>query len=590
MDILGFDWKIFITFVGITINNHKNYTMKKSLILLLSLLAMVACTETNSEPTPTPTPDGGNTEQPNDPKKSFEITVEELHASKAITEVAPEDSEMYYVMYLEEVDYLQSEGINTQEKLWEDDLLAFEANAIESNKNLKEYMLQSNIIFQGTKRVQWNNLLPGIKSVLYVYGVEFNEDGSSYESVTDIVWQLLEPESAPLQDINFGIDVKVDGADVEISITPENFEGHYLVKIVDVNSDLYPTDDSVFTDEYMQQISREWIYTYDGNLDSGFSKEDILDAVCFRGAQTLQFELDSYVLYSVLVYAVDEYDGFMQVVSKPSYYNFSTEEVQQSDMEIDIEITNCYVRVADLRITATDPDAQYMMYITPTSYLPEDYTNDTLLDFALGEFMYYTYTFKGEITSHLNTLYPSTEYVVVAFGYSGGVVTTDVYTKVFKTQEEGVCELEVTDVILTGPYRPSDLYKYDPETFKYYQPPYYYDSSQYIVTIEVKTSEPTDDIFSYFIAKMDYDWAGYETVFFDLLIDTCDPLTLGEGFWDFGAYYLCAAAFDYKGDVTPMWKSELYDWTMDDIRPIEEFIEKWEANQNMQVMSLSAVR
>ena len=110
------------------------------------------------------------------------------------------------------------------------------------------------------------------------------------------------------------------------------------------------------------------------------------------------------------------------------------------------------------------------------------------------------------------------------------------------------------------------------------------------MTIEVKTSEPTKDIFSYFVSKDDYDWCGYDTIFYDLLIDTCDPFTIGEGFWDYGAYYLCAAAFDYKGNVTPMYISELYDWTMDDIRPISEFIEKWEANQNLQVMSLSAVR
>ena len=523
--------------------------------------------------------DNGGTEQPSEPEAdSFAITVEELHASRAITSVEPADSQMYYIMFLDEVDYFQSEGIDTAEKLWEDDLLAFHGGAQGAEMNLKEYMLQANILFQGTKRVQWNTVLPGVKSVLYVYGVEFDEDGLSYEPVTDIVWQMLEPERAPLQDINFGIDVAVNGAEVSITVEPENFDGHYVVKIVDVNSDLYPNDDTTFTNEYMVTIAEEWVYVYDGNLDGGRKKEEILENVCFSGKQTLEYELQSSVMYSVLVYAVDEYDGFVQVVSKPSYNNFATEQVQQSDMEINIEITNCYVRVADLRITSSDPNAQYLMMITPTYYLPEEYTNETLLEYALGEFYIYTYTFKGEITSHLNTLYPSTEYVVVAFGYSGGVVTTDVYTKVFKTDVEGECELEITDVVVSGPYRPSDIYKYDPETFKYYTEPYYYDSSQYIVTIEIETSEPTSDIFSYFVSQMDYEWCGYDVIFYDLLIDICDPFTISEGVWDYGAYYLCAAAFDYKGNVTPMWMSELYDWTMEDIRPVEEFIEKWEAN------------
>ena len=172
------------------------------------------------------------------------------------------------------------------------------------------------------------------------------------------------------------------------------------------------------------------------------------------------------------------------------------------------------------------------------------------------------------------------------------MVTTDVCSKVFKTQKEGKCELAVTDVVVGGPYRVSDLYAYDPETFEYYKPPYYYDSSHFVITMEVKTSEPTTDIFSDFIYKADYDYHGYDLMFYDLLIDTCDPyyVTTVEWEWNdvgiFANCYACAAAFDYKGDVTPMWMSELYQWTMDDIRPIEEFIEKYEANTNMMVMGV----
>ena len=40
--------------------------------------------------------------------------------------------------------------------------------------------------------------------------------------------------------------------------------------------------------------------------------------------------------------------------------------------------------------------------------------------------------------------------------------------------------------------------------------------------------------------------------------------------------------------MTPMWMSDLYSWTMDDFRPIEEFVEKWEARDGVAVMGLSA--
>ena len=525
---------------------------------------------------------------------SFDIDVQEVHAASAITQVTPTDEDMYYVMFLDEVSYLQFNGIATAEQLWEDDYTAFESGALANNMNLKAYMEAANVLFKGTKRVQWNRVRPGTESVLYVYGVEFDEDGATYKPVTDIAWEVICPDRAPLQDVEFGLDVEVKGAEVKLNVQPENWDGYYLVKIVDYNNELYVGEGVTFGEDYMNAISDEWIDVYSSNLSAGYSMQDILDNICYKGDMTLEFALESYVLYSVLVYPVAEHDGFVQVVGEPSYINFSTEEVGQSDMDINIEVTNCYVRVADIKITPSNPDESWLLLITPTSYLPADYDDETLLDYALGEFVYYTYEFKGEMTTHMNTLYPDTEYIIVAFGYSGGVVTTDVCSKVFKTQQEGVCELEVTDVIVGGPYRVSDLYAYDPVAFEYYKPPYYYDSSHFVITMEVKTSAPTTDIFSDFIYKADYDYHGYELMFYDLLIDTCEPyyVTTVEWEWSdtdiFANCYACAAAFDYKGDVTPMWMSDLYQWTMDDIRPIEEFIEKWEAQSNIMVMGVGA--
>ncbi|MBO7307388.1 MAG: hypothetical protein J6U59_05105, partial [Alistipes sp.] len=460
--------------------------------------------------------------------EAFTIAVQEVHAASAITQVTPTDEQMYYVMYLEDATYFQNGGISTPEQLFEDDFAAFERNAVQNDMNLKEYMLQVNVAFQGVQRVKWNSVLPGKKSVLYVYGVQFAEDGASYEPITDVVWEVIEPEYAPLQDVNFALDVEIDGAEVELSIVPENWEGYYVVKIVDANNDLYIADTPAFDDAYMKVIRDEWVSVFHSNLKGGHSADAILENVCYKGEELIEAQLTSYTLYTALVYPVAEHDGFVQVVAEPSYVSFSTEEVQQSDMDINIEVSNCYVRVADIKVTPSNPDETYLFLITPTEYLPADYDDEVLLDKVLGEFSYYAYEFKGEMTTHLNTLYPDMEYIIVAFGYSGGVVTTDVCTKLFKTEPEGECELEITDVIIGGPYAPSGLYNYDPERFKFYAQNYTPDSLIGVISLEVKTSQPTDDIFAYPFPKMDYDWAGYDTIFYDLLIDTCPALELSD--------------------------------------------------------------
>ena len=521
---------------------------------------------------------------------AFVIDVQEVHASSAITQVTPNDSEMFYIMYLEEVSYFQNGGITTPEQLWDDDFTAFENNAAGNNMNLKEYMQGVKVLFQGTQRIKWNSVLPGIKSVLYVYGVQFSEDGASYEPVTDVAWAVIEPEYAPLQEVNFDLNVEVDGANVELSVKPENWDGYYLVKIVDGNDELYLGNDAVITDDFMKSISDEWLATCSSNLRAGHSIDDILETIAFKGEELIDTELTSYTLYTALAFPIAEYDGYYQVVGKPSYINFSTEEVQQSDLDINIEVTNCYVRVADLKITPSNPEESYMLLITPTEYLPADYDDEVLLDMVLGEFYYYAYNFKGEITTHLNTLYPNKEYIVVAFGYSGGVVTTEVCTKIFKTEPEGECLLEVTDVVISGPYRPGDLYNYNPDLYSGFKPMYNPESTVGVIAMEVKTSEPTSDIFTYACTKMDYDWGGYDTTFYDLLIDTCPPLALSAIIYDYMPYYVCAAAFDYKGNVTPMWMSEPINWTSADIRPISELIKKLESGAQVQMLSLAPMK
>ena len=87
---------------------------------------------------------------------SFDIEVQEVHAASAITQVTPTDDDMYYVMFLDEVSYLQFNGIATAEQLWEDDYAAFESGALANYMNLKAYMEAANVLFKGTKRVQWN--------------------------------------------------------------------------------------------------------------------------------------------------------------------------------------------------------------------------------------------------------------------------------------------------------------------------------------------------------------------------------------------------------------------------------------------------
>ena len=101
--------------------------------------------------------------------------------------------------------------------------------------------------------------------------------------------------------------------------------------------------------------------------------------------------------------------------------------------------------------------------------------------------------------------------------------------------------------------------------------------------MEIKTDTPTSDIFTYFVDTETYDYYGEDVIFYDLLISTCDPVSTALAQYDFN-YYICAAAFDYKGNVTPMWRSEALQFSASDARPAEELIAKLDANPQAMVV------
>lgn len=554
-----------------------NIFYRLSLLTAMTALLLASCEEKNVEPTPEPTPEPT--------VATFTIEVEEMTANSATTKVTPSDPDIYYVMYLCDINYLLDNKIETASDLFNDDMKYFKNGADFDGTTLRDYMQKNKVLFQGSSRVKWPNVYVGTTSILYVYGIEFNDDLSDCSMVTDIAYEVIEPERAALNDATFAVTVTPDGADVTFDIAPQGWDGHYFVQIFDTEHELYYDESKEISQEYIESLSDKWLETYRANLNSGFTSDQIIDGLCHSGNATLEYELLSDEQYILVIYAVEEVDGVYQMVSRPAIKNFATEPVTASDMTIDISIENAYVRVCDLKITPSVDDETYIMLFTPTEYLPANFTDKDLMNAVLGDFYQYSYTFKGTITSHMSTLYPSKEYVVVAFGFSGGVVTTPVFKEVFTTMEEGECELSIEDVRYGGPYKISEVAALMPDRFNNVvgMP----DDEYYLMWSEIITSKPTEELFTYVVDKYSFQEYGEDIIFFDLLYDTCDPVVSSICMYEYD-YYICAAAFDYKGDVTPMWRSELIDWSAEDLRPASEFVEKLTTSPNARVALVRA--
>lgn len=570
--------------------------LSRFLLLLMMGAAFVACssddpvtTTPEPEPQPQPKPD------PDPTPAIFAIEFQDVTPTSCVTAITPDDSDLYYVAYFTEADYYKDSDIDTDEELIADDKYYFVDGAANWGMTSLDYMTEKDVLFQGNQRLKWTSVKPGNEYVIYVYGIEFNEDFTDYEAVTPVIWKTITLPMAERSEVNFAIEVEVDGAFAEWSITPENYNGYYVAEFFTEEDEFYVHFDEQMDDEYADNLAKDWLeYYYLLKNQNGYSDERVLEEAAYTGNVELRAELYSGKSYSLVVYAIELVEGALQMVSNPVYYNFTTDEVQPSNMVLDIEVTNLYVRVCDLAITPTvegEPveGEPYLMIATPTDYVVdyfgEDYDDEDIISLMLNDFYGWTFRFDKAITSHMSSLNPNTEYVVAAFGYEGGVVTTPLFKEVFTTEPEGECEVTITDVAWGGPYDVAQVAELDPERYGSYLG--YPEGMAYLIWIEVQTNTPTEDIFAYYVGSADFDYFGEETIFYDLLMDPVPAVDVQEGYY-YDGYYLCAAAFDYKGNLTPMWKSEELLFKPEDARPAAELIEKLNASPNAKPMLVKA--
>lgn len=506
----------------------------------------------------------------------FIIAIESVEAKSCITIVTPVDTQMEFVMYMSEVSYFLDSGIVTAEQLIEDDKSYF-CNAAEfDGVTLREYMIDNKVLFSNKQRTQWNGISPGIPSVIYVYGVEFNEDNSDYTAITPIFYEIITPATAPIDEtISFDIATTVNRADVNYDIAPKSWNGHYYVEVVDQHSDLYIAEGEEMPEGYTELLASDWMSTcnYYCNV-FGLSYEKILEDFCYEGTATGRWELLSDMDYMVMAYAVDIVDGVLQMVSNPTLCYIKTEKVTASNMQLDIAVENIYAHVCDLSITPSIDNEPYIMLITPTDVIAGIEGDEAIIEYILTDLNIWTYSFRGAMNSHINTLGADTEYAVFAFGYHGGVVTTSLFDHYFTTPAAEKGTNAVTEVDFNGPYDPVELASYNPD--KYGE--YFSYAGLYLMYMETITERETADKFHMFVDTATYYYFGEEIIFSDLVAFVCDPVTINHGYYG-ESYIVVGAAMDEKSNYSEMWKSDSFTWYDSDKRPISELIAKIEAQE-----------
>ncbi len=486
------------------------------------------------------------------------------------TKITPSNPDSVYIVYMAEMAYFLSAQITNAEELFMDDYTYFMDAAKQYNApKLKEFFLANYIAYQGEQTIEWSGMLPGNEYVLYVYAIEFNETNDDYALASPIAHQIITLKGPELSTVEFNVDVKVNGPTAEYSISPINWDGKYYLTVYDESNYMYRNANNPVDESYSELVSNVWIDMVSNLVLSGYTTDQLLEFMCLSGDVEYDETLMASTNYALVIYAIDNVNGLPQVISVPQVFNFRTEEIGASDMIIDIKVENKYVRVADITITPSSNEP-YTAAIIPTSAVPK-LENDQIIEWLNNNITMEEY--RGEIFNHINTFAPETEYTVLAYGYWGGVVTTDLFRRDFKTDAEGVCENSVISVDFNGPYSLKELEAYNPDYFYTYG--MFEDMGWYAIWAEIFTTQPTEDLFYCIYSADKVVTGGGDAIFNDLVSYTSPKTSLFTG-ENKKLYVMCAVCMDYRGNYSEMWMSEpfSYNYNATTKRPLDELIDK----------------
>lgn len=256
----------------------------------------------------------------------------------------------------------------------------------------------------------------------------------------DITVSQRGPDTPVVVGTAFDIDIKEIGYDrVVYDILPEDKEMTYITGAIHTS---YAGWDEENPDQFIYDELDWYAFLAEGNL-SGYL------AMVAKTGDVIDNEVDGldadteHVIYAFGI----SLDG--EPLTELCYRHFTTEDIERSDNQLSIEIYDIKDRQASLNILTTndDPYAYGATQASRFAGLTDEQICDSLLAMDLSGNVR-TGNITGETFYNLQS---DTEYVVFAFGFEAGKITTDLVKAYFTTESLVVSE-GLTLEILPGPY------------------------------------------------------------------------------------------------------------------------------------------
>ena len=362
--------------------------------------------------------------EPEEPTADFVLGLSEITSTSCTFTVTPKDENMSYVaMIVEKSEY---DAFESDYKYQDDDLAWFEQRAMTDGITLKEWL--EDFLHVGFFEDKEQGLMPGVTYYLYAYGL--NYEGYFTTGVTK--QEFVTPEIQQ-NDLSFNIEVTDIGlTKATVNVTADREDAVFFVNVFSPEQyQQWGGDETAFATHALALV--------DYYVAMGRTTEEMVANLGSVGHASLVFdELMDNTEYMAYAVGIDEN---FYVNTKAEVFRFTTKKVVESANTFDIDITGTtYCSV--LGTVTPSNDDQYICSIQPKEQLLEyesdiDIMYDLVATYqkwnALDKVLYAGQTVDLEPISSLS---PSTEYVILCFGWDEAP-TTGLTRAEFKTEPEG---------------------------------------------------------------------------------------------------------------------------------------------------------
>ena len=363
-------------------------------------------------------------DDPQTPEADFVLTVSDVTSTSCHFSVQPKDESMSYVAMI--VEKAEFDAFEDEYKYQDDDLLWFERLATEEGKSLHDWL--EGFLHVGSLEADEEGLMPGATYYLYAYGLEY--EGYFTTGVTKVEFTTPEIEQ---NELSFKIEVTDIGlTKATVNVTADKKDAVFFVNVFSPEQyQQWGGDETAFATHALALV--------DYYVSMGRTTEEMVANLGSVGSASLVFD-DLVDNTEYMAYAVGIDENFY-VNTKAEVFKFTTKKAVESSNTFDINITGTTYCSVLGTVTPSNGD-QFICSIQPKEQLAE-YESDVAIMYdlvatylkwnALDKVLY-----AGDVVDlePISSLSPSTEYVILCFGWDEAP-TTGLTRAEFKTEPEG---------------------------------------------------------------------------------------------------------------------------------------------------------